>query len=91
MNKTDLIRSTAEAASLSRRDAEAAVNAVLDSITNALVQGEKVRLVGFGSFEVRERAAREGRNPHTGEAITIAASKSPAFKPGKELKDAVNQ
>lgn len=89
MNKTELIAATAEKANLSKKDTEAAVNAVIDVITEALKKGDKVQLVGFGSFETRERAARVGRNPKTKEEIKIPASKVPAFKPGKALKDAV--
>lgn len=89
MNKTDLINSVAEATELSKKDATKAVEAVFDSITDSLRQGQKVQLIGFGNFEVRERAARKGRNPQTGEEIDIAASKVPAFRPGKALKDAV--
>ena len=88
MNKTDLINAVAEASSLSKRTQQS-VDAVFDSILEALKQGDKVQLIGFGNFEVRERAARKGRNPQTGEEIEIAASKVPAFKPGKALKDAV--
>ncbi len=87
MNKTELIAATAEKANLSKKDTEAAVNAVLDVITEALKKSEKVQLVGFGSFEVRERAARVGRNPKTKETIEIPATKVPAFKAGKSLKD----
>ncbi|MEH7457480.1 HU family DNA-binding protein [Bacillus sp. JJ1127] len=89
MNKTELTKVVAEKAELSQKDAAAATQAVLDSITNALVAGEKVQIIGFGTFEVRERAARMGRNPQTGEEMQIAASKVPAFKAGKELKEAV--
>lgn len=89
MNKTDLINSVAEAAELSKKDATKAVEAVFESITDSLRKGEKVQLIGFGNFEVRERAARKGRNPQTGEEIEIAASKVPAFRPGKALKEAV--
>ena len=89
MNKTELIAATAEKANLSKKDTEAAVNAVIDVITEALKKGDKVQLVGFGSFETRERAARVGRNPKTKEEIKIPASKVPAFKAGKALKDAV--
>jgi len=88
MNKTELINAVA-AKGLSKKDADVAVKAVIDSITEALKKGEKVQLIGFGTFEVRERAAKEGRNPKTGEKITIAASKVPAFKAGAALKDAV--
>ena len=89
MNKTELINSVAEAAELSKKDATKAVEAVFETIQSTLAEGEKVQLIGFGNFEVRERAARKGRNPQTGEEIDIAASKVPAFKPGKALKDAV--
>ncbi|ETP70668.1 HU family DNA-binding protein [Planomicrobium chinense] len=89
MNKTELVNSVAEAAELSRKDAAKAVDAAFEAIQNALTQGDKVQLIGFGNFEVRERAARKGRNPQTGAEIEIAASKVPAFKPGKALKDAV--
>ena len=89
MNKTELVNSVAEATELSKKDATKAVEAVFESIQTALADGEKVQLIGFGNFEVRERAARKGRNPQTGEEIDIAASKVPAFKPGKALKDAV--
>jgi DNA-binding protein HU-beta len=89
MNKTDLINSVAEAGQLSKKDAGKAVDAVFEAILNALKDGDKVQFIGFGNFEVRERAARKGRNPQTGAEIEIAASKVPAFKPGKALKDAV--
>jgi DNA-binding protein HU-beta len=89
MNKTDLIAAVAAKAELSKKDADAAVSAVFDAVSEALAQGDKVQLVGFGTFEVRARAAKQGRNPKTGEAMTIAASKVPAFKAGKALKDAV--
>ncbi|MFP3387665.1 HU family DNA-binding protein [Brevibacillus sp. SIMBA_040] len=89
MNKTDLVAKVAEQAELTKKDATSAVDAVLDAIAETLKAGDKVSLIGFGNFEVRERAARKGRNPQTGEDIEIAASKVPAFKPGKELKDAV--
>ncbi len=90
MNKSELIAEVAEKAELTKKDAEAAVKAVVDSITEALIRGDKVQLVGFGTFEVRERAARFGRDPRTGESMEIAASKAPAFKAGQGLKDAVN-
>lgn len=90
MNKTDLINAVAESAELSKSEATKAVNATFDSILSSLAEGDKVQLIGFGNFEVRERSARKGRNPQTGEEIEIAASKQPAFKPGKALKDAVN-
>ena len=89
MNKTELITSVAEAAELTKKDATKAVEAVFDTIQSTLAEGEKVQLIGFGNFEVRERAARKGRNPQSGEEIDIAASKVPAFKAGKALKDAV--
>ena len=89
MNKAELINAAAEKAELSKKDTETAVNAMIDVITKALADGDKVQLVGFGSFEVRSRAARVGRNPKTKETINIAASKVPAFKPGKALKDIV--
>ncbi|SEP68305.1 HU family DNA-binding protein [Piscibacillus halophilus] len=89
MNKTDLVNSVAEQADLSKKDAAKAVDAVLESITGSLKNSEKVQLIGFGNFEVRERSARKGRNPQTGKEIDIPASKVPAFKPGKALKDAV--
>ncbi|WP_180994131.1 HU family DNA-binding protein [Bacillus sp. Marseille-P3661] len=89
MNKTDLINAVAESTELSKKDATKAVDAVFDAIMDSLQQGDKVQLIGFGNFEVRERAARKGRNPQTGDEIEIPASKVPAFKPGKALKDAV--
>jgi len=89
VNKTDLINAVAEASELSKKDATKAVDAVFDTILDALKEGDKVQLIGFGNFEVRERAARKGRNPQTGDEIEIPASKVPAFKPGKALKDAV--
>lgn len=89
MNKTELISAVAEKAGLSKKDATAAVAAVFEEITGALAKGDKVQLIGFGNFEVRERAARTARNPRTGETLEIAASKVPAFKAGKALKDAV--
>lgn len=91
MNKTELTAIVAEKAGISKKDASAAVNAMFNEIENALVTGEKVQIAGFGSFETRERAARTGKNPQTGEAVEIAACKAPAFKPGKALKDAVNK
>lgn len=89
MNKTDLINAVAEASELTKKDATKAVDAVFASITDALAKGDKVQLIGFGNFETRERAARKGRNPQTGQEIEIPASKVPAFRPGKALKDAV--
>lgn len=89
MNKTELIGAVAEKASMTKKNSEKAVNAVLAAVQEALAKGEKVQLVGFGTFEVRQRAARTGRNPQTGKEIKIAATKVPAFRPGKALKDAV--
>ena len=89
MNKTELIAAVAEKSALSKKDAEKAVNAFVAAIEDALKAGEKVQLVGFGTFEVKKRAARKGRNPQTKAEITIPASKAPAFKAGKALKDAV--
>ena len=91
MNKAELIAAVAEKTGLSKKDSEAAVTAALDVITAALKEGDKVQLVGFGSFEVKSRAARTGRNPKTKEAIEIPASKVPVFKAGKALKDIVAQ
>ena len=90
MNKTELVAEVAAKAEISKKDAEAAVTATFDAITAALAEGDKVALVGFGTFAVKERAARTGLNPQTKEKIEIAASKAPAFKAGKALKDAVN-
>ena len=90
MNKTELIAAVAEKSGSTKKDAESAVAAVIDTITGALVANEKVQLVGFGTFEVRERGARTGRDPRTNKAIEIPASKAPAFKAGKALKDSVN-
>ncbi len=90
MTKPELVKAVAEAAELANKDAEKAVSALISVITNELVDGGKVQLIGFGTFEVAERAAREGRNPQTGETVSIAASKAPKFKAGKALKDAVN-
>ena len=89
MNKTELASAVEAKTSLNKKQSEEAVSAVLASITDALAEGEKVALVGFGTFEVRERPARNGRNPQTGAEITIPASKLPAFKAGKALKDSV--
>jgi DNA-binding protein HU-beta len=91
MNKTELVAAVAAKAEISKKDAEAAVTATVDAITEALTDGEKVSLVGFGTFDVKERAARTGLNPRTKEKIEIPASKSPAFKAGKALKDAINK
>ncbi len=89
VNKTDLINAIAEGAELSKKDAGKALDAFIDAVGEALQKGDKVQLVGFGTFEVRERAARDGRNPQTGKPIKIAAAKVPAFKAGKALKDIV--
>ena len=89
MNKAELISAVAANADVSKKEAEAVITATLDVITNALKEGEKVQMVGFGSFEVKKRAARVGRNPQTKEAVEIPASVVPAFKAGKALKDAV--
>ena len=90
MNKTDLVNVVAAEAELSKKAAEAAVNATLDAIANALKSGDKVQLIGFGTFEVKAVSEREGRNPKTGETIKIAATKKPAFTASKVLKDEVN-
>ena len=91
MNKTELVAAIAEQAELSKKDSEKALKAFIDVVTDELKKGEKIQLVGFGTFEVIERAAREGRNPLTGEKMNIKASKAPKFKAGKALKDAVNE
>ena len=91
MNKTELIAAVAEKAEISKKDAEKAVKAFTEVVSDELVKGEKIQLVGFGTFEVSERPAREGRNPKTGEVLTIAASKAPTFKAGKALKAMVNE
>ena len=91
MNKTELVAAVAEQAQISKKDAEAALKAFTDVVANELKANGKVQLVGFGTFEVSERAAREGRNPQTGETMTIAASKAPKFKAGKALKDLINE
>ncbi len=91
MNKTQLIDVVATKTGMKKAQAEAAVNAVNEAIVEALVAGDKVQLIGFGTYEVKERAARDGRNPKTGEIIKIAASKAPTFTAGKALKDAVNK
>ena len=90
MNKTELIAAVAEKAEISKKDAEKAVKAFTDVVSEELVNGGKIQLVGFGTFEVSERPAREGRNPRTGETMTIAATKTPKFKVGKALKDMLN-
>ena len=91
MNKAELITSMAEKSQLTKKDAESALKAFIDSVQEALENGDKVQLIGFGTFETRERAAREGRNPRTKETITIPASTVPVFKAGKEFKDKVNK
>ncbi|ANZ58158.1 DNA-binding protein [Fructilactobacillus lindneri] len=88
-NKAELVDDVAKSTGLTKKDATAALDAVFDAIQDQLAKGERVQLIGFGSFEVRERAARKGRNPQTGKEIEIPASKVPAFKPGKALKEAV--
>ena len=90
MSRQDLVAAMADKTGLSKKDAEKAVKAFIDVVSEELVKGGKVQLVGFGTFEVAERAAREGRNPRSGEAMSIPASKMPKFKAGKALKDAVN-
>jgi len=90
VNKQELISSVAEKSGLTKKDSEKAVNAVFSSIEETLAKGDKVQLVGFGTFEVRKRAARKGRNPQTGAEIQIKAAKVPAFKAGKALKDSVS-
>ena len=91
MNKSDLVAVVAEKLGATKRDAEASLNAVVEAITESLVKGEKIQLVGFGSFEVRTRAARKGKNPQTGAEMKIPACKAPSFKAGKALKDIVNK
>ena len=91
MNKTELIAAVADNAELSKKDAEKALKAFVDVVTSELKKGEKVQLVGFGTFEVSERSAREGRNPQTGKTMKIEACKAPKFRAGKALKDAVNE
>ncbi len=90
MNKSELVAAMAEKSGLAKKDAEAALNAFTESVADALKKGDKVQLIGFGTFDVAERAAREGKNPLTGEKIKIKASKAPKFKAGQALKDAVN-
>jgi DNA-binding protein HU-beta len=90
MNKTDLINSVIEQTGLKKKDSEKMVTAFTDAIAETLAKGDKVQIAGFGTFEVRERSAREGRNPQTGDAIKIAASKAPAFKAGKAFKEMLN-
>ena len=90
MNKTELVAAIAEKTELSKKDSEKALKAFIETVTDELAKGEKIQLVGFGTFEVTERAAREGRNPQTGAVMPIPASKAPKFKAGKALKDLVN-
>ena len=90
MNKAELVAAVAEKAELSKKDSEKVLKAFVDVVTDELIKGEKVQLVGFGTFEVSKRAAREGRNPQTGATMKIAATKAPKFKAGKALKDLVN-
>lgn len=90
MNKTELVAAMAQRSGLTKKDAEKGLNAFFESVQQALVEGDRVQLIGFGTFEVKERAARKGRNPQTGAEIDIPASKAPGFKAGKSLKDAVN-
>ncbi len=91
MNKTELIAAVAERSGLSKKDAEKALKAFTETVSEALLKGDKVQIVGFGTFEAAERKAREARNPRTGEPMSVEASKAPRFKAGKALKDAVNQ
>lgn len=91
MNKAELVAAIAEKTELSKKDSEKALKAFIDVVSEELQKGEKIQLVGFGTFEVAERAAREGRNPQTGKTMKIAASKSPKFKAGKALKDQINK
>ena len=91
MNKTELIAAVAEKAEISKKDAEKAIKAFTEAVSEELVKGGKIQLVGFGTFEVSERSAREGRNPQTGKTMKIEACKAPKFKAGKALKDAVNE
>lgn len=90
MNKAELVAAIAEKTELSKKDSEKALKAFIDVVTEELAKGEKIQLVGFGTFEVAERAAREGRNPQSGEVMNIPASKAPKFKAGKALKDIIN-
>jgi len=91
LNKSELINAIAEKSGLTKKDSEKALNAFVEAVEESLIKGDKVQLIGFGTFEVRERSARKGRNPQTGEEIMIPAAKVPAFKPGKALKDSVNK
>lgn len=91
MNKMELIGAAAEKAGMTKKDADAAIRAMLEAIEEALVKGEKIQLMGFGTFEIRERPARQGKNPRTGEAVSIPAARVPVFKAGKALRDAVGK
>jgi len=91
VNKTELIASVAEKAGMTKKDAEKAINAFFDTVESALANDDKVQIIGFGTFDVKKRAERKGRNPQTGAEIVIPASKTPVFKPGKGLKDAINK
>jgi DNA-binding protein HU-beta len=91
LNKSELINAIAEKSGLTKKDSEKALNAFVEAVEESLTKGNKVQLIGFGTFEVRERSARKGRNPQTGEEIMIPAAKVPAFKPGKALKESVNK
>ena len=91
MNKMELIAAAAEKAGMTKKDADAAIRAMLEAIEEALVKGEKIQLMGFGTFEIRERPARQGKNPRTGEAVSIPAARVPVFKAGKALRDAVGK
>ena len=90
MNRTELVAAMAEVSGVSKKDTEAVLKAFTEVVSNELKKGEKIQLIGFGTFEVSERAAREGRNPATGEAMQISAAKAPKFKAGKALKDMIN-
>ena len=90
MNKTEFINAASENAGMKKKDMAKALDAIMETLTDVMKDGDKVTFVGFGTFEVKERAAREGRNPQTGETMTIAACKAPKFKAGKALKDAIN-
>ena len=91
MNKTELVSAVAEASGVSKKDTDAVIKATFEAIEKAMARGDKVQVIGFGTFEIRDRAEREGKNPQTGETVMIPACKVPAFKAGKALKDAVNK
>ena len=91
MNRMELVAIAAEKAGMTKKDTDAAIKAMLEAVEEALVKGEKLQLMGFGTFEIRERPARQGKNPRTGEAVTIPAARVPVFKAGKALRDAVNK